>query len=216
MGSFSLSKLKGRDVFLIVVVLVVLASALWYTLFYSASKAEIDNKKLELESLATQVQASRAAVAQLPALQQDVAQLSLQRDELLRALPATAKMGSLLSEIRTNVLASGAELTGVTQGGGQAAGLPAGVRPLGISLSLDGQFAPLYRVLKSLEAMNRFSTINSVGLTMGNPESFDPKLSGQVALTIYTFDPSAAGQAGNNAPNAAPAAPSAPPAGGNQ
>lgn len=149
-------------------------------------------------------------------MQQDVAQLSLQRDELLRALPATAKMGSLLSEIRTNVLASGAELTGVTQGGGQAAGLPAGVRPLGISLSLDGQFAPLYRVLKSLEAMNRFSTINSVGLTMGNPESFDPKLSGQVALTIYTFDPSAAGQAGNNAPNAAPAAPSAPPAGGNQ
>lgn len=30
--------------FLIVVVLVVLASALWYTLFYSASKAEIDIK----------------------------------------------------------------------------------------------------------------------------------------------------------------------------
>lgn len=221
MGSFSLAKLKGRDIFLLTLVGLLLFGLLWFYGAYSSSKAQIDAKKTELDSLETQVQASRAAVAQLPGLREEVAKLEVQRDELLSALPATQKIGTVLGEIRRNVLASGAQLTGVTQTAGATGTLPPGVRTIGINLNVNGQFGQLYGVLRSLEGMSRFSTINSLGLTLGQATSFDPDLTGQVGVTIYTFDPNAAGAtpaapgASQNGTPAAPAAPSAPPAGGN-
>lgn len=218
-----LQNLKGRDIFLLTIVVVLLLGLAWYYTFYSSKKAEIDLARQQLDTLQIQVTAARAASAELPGLRDEVAKLEVQRDELLRALPSTARIGAVLDEIRRNVLASGSELNGVTQGTATTTNLPAGVRPIGINLALEGEFSELYGVLRSLEAMSRFSTINSLALTMsqGTATSFDPDLGGQIGVTIYTFDPNAAtaqpaapnGQPGAD-PSAPPAAPAAP-AGGN-
>ena len=217
-----LQNLKGRDVFLLSLLLIILLGLGWYYLLFSTKKAEIDMARQQLDTLKIQVDAARPASAELPALREEVARLEVQRDELIRALPATARIGAVLDEIRSNVLASGSDLNGVTQSGAQIPNLPAGVRPIGISLNLAGQFSELYGVLRSLEAMNRFSTINSLSLTMGEADSFDPDLGGQIGVTIYTFDPATAAPATTpaGAPGATPAAPTAPaapaaPAGGN-
>ena len=201
-------KLKGRDVFLLTLVAVLLIGLLWYFLLYGASKSQIDGQRSALDGLQAQVQRSRQATAELPSLRARVAQLEVKRDELLRALPATAKFGAVLSDIRSNLLAAGAQLTGVTQSAGQTAGLPPGVRPIGINLNVSGTFEQMYGALRSIEDMSRFSTIDGVNLTLGQATSFDPDLTGQLGVTVYTFDPAAAGAGG--APGAVPLAPAAP------
>lgn len=210
-----LSKLKGRDIFLLTFVLVALFTAVWYYFAYQTNRTAIEDARTRLQTLEAQVLTSRQANAELPALREQVALLETQRAELLRSLPATASMGTVLNEIRTNVSASGAELLGVTQANGQTAGLPAGVRPIGLNLTLDGQFGQLYGVLRSLEDMSRFSTINALALNLGTATSTDPTLSGTIGVTIYTFDPAAAQPAAAPAPTTdgtapAPAAPAAP------
>ncbi|PYE56384.1 type 4a pilus biogenesis protein PilO [Deinococcus yavapaiensis] len=217
-----LTNLKGRDIFLLTLAGLVLIGILWYFLLYSARQAEIDAANSQLDTLRPQVDAARLASAQLPGLRQEVAGLEVQRDTLLRALPPTPRFGQVLGEIRQNVLATGAQLDGISQSSGAAAGanIPAGVQPINISLTLDGTFGQLFGVLRSLEAMNRFSTINNLALSLGKVTSFDPQVGGQIGVTVYTYNPNAQGAAPAQ-PGAAPApgapasAPPAPPAGGN-
>lgn len=220
-----LANLKGRDIFLLTLAGLILIGILWYFLLYSARQAEIDAANSQLDTLRPQVEAARVASAQLPALRQEVAALEVQRDTLLRALPPTPRFGQVLGEIRQNVLATGASLEGIAQAAATSAtNIPAGVQPINISLSLDGTFGQMYGVLRSLEAMNRFSTINGLTLTLGQPTSFDPSIGGQIGVTVYTFNPNTQAAAPAQ-PGAAPApgtpetapsaAPSAPPAGGN-
>lgn len=220
----ALANLKGRDIFLLSLVGVLLVGLLWYFLLYSSRRAEIDTANAQLTTLQTQVEAARQASAQLPGLRENVARLAVQRDELLRALPATARFGAVLAEIRGNILASGADLTRISRVG-DASGVtaPPGVQPINLSIAVDGTFNEVYAVLRSLEDMNRFSTINSLGLSLGTATSFDPTLSGTMGVTVYTFDPNAAAAGapqGATPAGAAPAAPQgapvAPPAGGSQ
>lgn len=211
-----LAKLKSRDIFLLALVATLLIFLLWYFVIFQNTRTTITSKQSELDTLQIQVQAARQAEAELPRLRQQVADLEVKRDELLRQLPQTQQIGSVVDEIRTDVLAAGGTLNSVAQNAGAAAGLPAGVTPIGLALGVDGSFESLFRVLRSLEGMSRFSTIDSVALNLGgSAESFDPTLAGQMGVTVYTFDPSAAGAgatAGTTAPGAAPEAPAAAPA----
>ncbi|WP_045234183.1 type 4a pilus biogenesis protein PilO [Deinococcus pimensis] len=218
-----LAKLKGRDIFLLTLVVLVLFAMLWYFQSYQANKLAIDDARGRLETLQTTVLTSRQAAAELPGLQAEVAALEKQSAELLRALPATTSMGEVVDEIRKDIGASGAQMLSVSQSGSGAPGqIPAGVRPIALSLSVKGRFGELYGVLRSLEGMSRFSTINA--LTLGATDKIrDPNLTGNIGVTVYTFDPSAAQPAsaaptpaGTTPAPAAPAtAPAAPPAGGN-
>lgn len=216
-----LAKLRSRDIFLLALVATLLLFLLWYFVIFQSTRDTITEKQSELDTLQIQVNAARQAEAELPRLRQQVADLEVRRDELLRQLPQTQRIGSVVDEIRTDVLAAGGTLNSVAQNAGAASGLPAGVTPIGLALGVDGSFEALFKVLRSLEGMSRFSTIDSVALNLGGTaESFDPTLSGQMGVTVYTFDPSVAGAGAtagtSTAPGAAPAAAPAAPAGGAQ
>ncbi len=214
-----LAKLKSRDIFLIALAATLLIFLLWYFVIFQNTRNTITSLQSQLDTLNIQRDAARAAVAELPRLRQQVAELQVKRDVLLRELPQTAQIGNVVDEIRTDVLAAGGTMTSVAQGNGAAAGLPAGVTPIGLNLGVDGSFNSLFRVLRSLEGMSRFSTINSVAVNLGGTaDSFDPKLTGQMGVTIYTFNPNAAGAGvtSGDSTNGTPAAPAAPAAGGAQ
>ncbi|WP_291424948.1 type 4a pilus biogenesis protein PilO [Deinococcus sp.] len=167
----------------------------------------------------------RAAVAKLPAMKTQVAQLEADRAAFVRALPDSTQFGQVVAQIRTNVAAAKADMQSLNFVPSSVANLPAGVRATDINMSVSGRFAQLFQVLRSLETQSRFTTINNVSLALPAATSLDPNIAGTYIVTVYTYDPTLAagtlpaGAATGTvttpaAPGAAAPAPAAPAAAG--
>ncbi|SMB94928.1 type 4a pilus biogenesis protein PilO [Deinococcus hopiensis] len=218
----ALPKLAPRSLFLIVLAACALLLIAWYFGRFQPRKNEVVQLQGDLDLLRTQAETYRAAQRGLPALRKTVAGLQVESEQFLRALPPTTQFGDVLDEMRQDVYASGAEMTAYTTQAAQISGLPAGVRPLSVNLGITGQFAEVFRALRSIETMNRFTTVSGLSLTLPKATSFNPQLTSTLNLTVYTFDPTQAGATPGTAPAAPGAAPGAAPApaaapqGGNQ
>ncbi|MFD1731100.1 type 4a pilus biogenesis protein PilO [Deinococcus malanensis] len=154
-----------------------------------AAPAEISLLRTDLDTAQTRVTQLRSASAQLPELRKTVERLKVEQAEFVRALPNTANFGTVLDEVRRTTAATGAEMSTFSVQSGNAAGLPAGVRPIGLNLSVSGTFAELFQTLRALETMGRFTNVNTVALQLPQADSFNPSLEGTMGLTVYTFDP---------------------------
>ncbi|MFK7602460.1 type 4a pilus biogenesis protein PilO [Deinococcus sp. SM5_A1] len=212
------TKLSPRNLFLIVVAVCLLVLALWFVLRFQPRQQQITDLQSQVEPLQTRVAVMRSASQGLPALRERVAKLRIDQQEFVTALPEAANFGAVLDELRRTMAASGATLnTFAVQGGGAAAGLPGGVRPIGLSMGVSGKFAQMFETLRALETAGRFTTVNNVALQLPAATSFDPELQGTLGLTVYTFDPAqASAQAADGitqAPEAAPSAPASAPGG---
>lgn len=201
------SKLAPRSLFLLVLAACLLLLLLWYFLRFQPRQQEISLLRGELETTRMNAERYRAAQRNLPELRKTVARLQVERDQFLRALPATAQFGVVLDEVRRNISAAGAEMTTFTVQSGTAGGLPSGVRPLSLNLGVSGQFGEVFRALRSLETMNRFTTVGGLNLQLPQANTFDPTLEGTLNLTVYTFDENQASAPAGTAPAAPPAAP---------
>ncbi|GHF99511.1 hypothetical protein GCM10017783_09470 [Deinococcus piscis] len=198
------TRLDPKYIFFIALALSFLVLGLWYTFRYQARQQEIATLKTDIETAELKVSQYRQAQAQLPALREEVAALRQERAEFVAALPQNNEMAPLLSEMRNNAQASGTQIEGVNVSAGPAtADLPGGVRPIPITMNMAGSYGEVFRTLRAMETMNRFTTINQLTLQSPEATSFDPELTGALSMTVYTFDPSLA------APPAAPAAASA-------
>ncbi|MEW6422569.1 MAG: type 4a pilus biogenesis protein PilO [Deinococcota bacterium] len=207
-------KLAPRSLFLIVLALCVVALLGWYLGHYQARQQEISLLQGDLETTRLNAERYRAAQRDLPELRRTVARLETEREQFLRALPASAEFGVVLDEVRRNMSAAGAKMTTFTVQSSTASGLPSGVRPLNLSLGVSGPFAAVFRALRSIETMNRFTTVGGLNLQLPQADTFNPTLQGTLNLTVYTFDP--AQPAAGGATPTAPAAPPAAPQGGTQ
>ncbi|ACO46736.1 type 4a pilus biogenesis protein PilO [Deinococcus deserti] len=212
------SKLAPRNLFVLMLGLALAVIAMWYTFRFQPRQQEISLLRADLDTAQTRVAQLRSAAAQLPELRKTVERLKVEQAEFVRALPQTANFGTVLDEVRRTTAATGADMSTFSVQSGNTAGLPAGVRPIGLNLSVSGTFAELFQTLRALETMGRFTNVNTIALQLPQADSFNPNLESTMALTVYTFDPAQAtpGAAGDTpgAPPAAPAAPASPPAGG--
>lgn len=210
----TMPKLNPRSLFLIVLAACVLLLLAWFFGRFQPRKDEVVMLQSDLELLRSQVETSRTAQRNLPALRTRVAELQVEREQFLRALPQTAEYNRVLDEMRRNVSAAGAEMTTFAVQNGQAvAGLPAGVRPINVNLGVQGRFAEVFRALRSIETMGRFTTVGGLNMTLPEATSRDPELDSTLNLTVYTYDPAqAAGTATGAAPATAPGAPATDPA----
>ncbi len=209
-----LPKLKPRDVFFMVVGLCVVVLVAWYLTRFQSRQQNIQEIQSQLELSATQLQGLQDQQAKLPGLRSEVKALEQQQDVFVRALPSTVRMGQVISDVRDSVGASGGNLEGVTVQNATETNLPSGVQAVNLSVNLQGRFAPVFRTLRSVETMGRFSKITSVSINLPAPNAADPSLNSSINMTVYTFDPaqvqpSSAAPAGSTAPDA-PAAPAAP------
>ena len=203
-------KMPPRNLFLITLAACLAVAGMWYTLRFKPRQDEIALLRTDVQTAQDKVTQYRTAQAQLPTLREEVAKLRVEQAEFLRALPNTANFGSVLNELRQTSGANGVNLTNVTVSTGAATGLPAGVRPIALTLNLNGKFRNVYRTIQSVETMGRFTNINSVALQLPQADSLDPDLESNLGLTVYTYDPNLAAVPAD--PNAAPAAPAAAPA----
>ncbi|GGR25206.1 type 4a pilus biogenesis protein PilO [Deinococcus ruber] len=207
-------KLSPRDTFLVVLLVCILGIVAWYFLYYQSRNQEISDAQFNLDTRNATLLTYRSAQSALPALRTEVAGLQVQRDAFFQALPQTANIGSVIAAIRQTVAVASGELNSVTVSTAATPGLPTGVRPIGLNLTVSARFQPTFQMLRSLETMSRFSNVSNVSLALPAPDSTDPKLNTNMLLTVYTFDPSQAGlSATPGAPAAAPSAPATTPGG---
>lgn len=185
------SKLGPRNLFFLVLALCLATVALWYTFRFKARQDQITQLRGDLDMAQSRAADYRTAAAGLPALRESVAALKVKQEEFLKALPQTANFGGVLNDLRQITAANGVTMSSFTVNAGNATNLPAGVRPLGLNLSVNGKFRDLFRTIQAFETMGRFSTLDTVALQLPQADSLDPKLEGTLGLTVYTFDPSA-------------------------
>ena len=204
------AKLTPRNSLLIVALLCVLAAVGWWFLIYQNKETVISSAQTDLDDVTTKLATYRAASKALPALRTEVAGLQTKRDLFFQALPQTQNIGGVVATIQQNAKAAGADLSNLTVGPGATTGLPAGVRPISMNLTIGARFQQTFNLLRSLETMSRFSTVNALALNLPAPDSLDPSLNSTMAMTVYTFDPALASAAAAGTP-AAPAAPATTP-----
>ncbi|WP_261663580.1 type 4a pilus biogenesis protein PilO [Deinococcus sp. Marseille-Q6407] len=197
------NRLEPKYIFFITLALSFLVLGLWYTFRYQARQQEITTLKSDIEAADLKATQYRQAQAQLPALRKEVAGLRTERAEFVAALPQKNEMGQLLSDMRSSAQATGAEIQSVNVAAGAPTNdLPGGVRPIPISMTLAGTYGEVFRTLRAMETMNRFTTIEQLTVQAPQATSFDPNLTGAINMTVYTFDPSqAASPAAAAAPN---------------
>lgn len=187
------NRLNPKYIFFLALALSFLILGLWYTFRYQARQTEMTDLKSQIETAQLQVQTYRQAEAQLPALREEVAGLREERAAFVAALPQQNQMAAVLSEIRRNAQATGTDIQGVAVStAATTTDLPGGVRPIPISMQMGGTYTEVFRTLRSMETMNRFSTIDLLSLQVPEATSTDPELGGTMNMTVYTFDPSLA------------------------
>ncbi|MGX9686341.1 type 4a pilus biogenesis protein PilO [Deinococcus wulumuqiensis] len=225
-------KLAPQYIFALALTASLVLGYLFYTLAIQPRQLEITALNDEITGKETTLAADQAKAARVPVLTAEVARLEVERDKFLQALPPTANFGQVVANLRQTVSAAGGDLKTLSFGGSgaAAANLPAGVRPIGMTLTVDGKFPQLFQILRSLELQGRFTTVDNVNLQSvtgtgpGSGTGTGGLLSSNLGLTVYTFDaaqaagaPAAAGTVpGGTPPAAAPAAPAEPAAGGTQ
>ncbi len=206
-----LPKLKPRDLFFIVLGLCLIGLLMWYFTRFQVRQVNIQDLQSNLELSDTQLGGLQDQQAKLPGLRAEVKVLEDKQAVFVRALPSTVRMGQVIREVQDSVGAAGGRLDGVTVQNSSEPNLPTGVQAVNLNVNLQGRFAPIFRTLRSVETMGRFSKITSLNMTLPAPNAVDPVLNGVINMTVYTFDPSQAQPAADPASaTPAPAAPTAP------
>ncbi|MDQ3460758.1 MAG: type 4a pilus biogenesis protein PilO [Deinococcota bacterium] len=183
--SFSLR--RGRDLAILAVVLSLVAGLLWWTYLYSPVQERITVLENEIARLESEIALGERARADLPALRGAVAQLERERLAFLAQLPHESEIAELIVLLQNAAGRSEVVIQGINRTSGTHTDI-VGVRPIDFSLSTGGTYTQLMDFLQEVEALQRFTLINQVGLSLVSGDEYsDPALSGNIAFTAYVF-----------------------------
>ncbi len=181
-----LAKIGQRETAIIVIVLSLFATGLWYFTWYQGAQARIDNLENEISSLEMQKQRGLAARKALPQLEATIRDYEAQIADFLKALPPREEFASVLRSLSDRAKATGVILRSISRA---LADSPVeDVRAINVTLSLESPFPELFVYLKRLESMRRFSTIDGLAMTLGNRESANPVLNTNMTMTVYVYE----------------------------
>jgi type IV pilus assembly protein PilO len=185
------AKTTQRNLALLIFALTIALGLVWYFYLYSPALAAAEERRTEIAALDIEKQQGLAARRNIAGLCAEVAELKVKRAELLAALPPEERLANLLDQLRGSVIQGGSTLNSVTRS--RAAGastLPEGVKTVEIGMGTEGSFGSFYRTLRAIESLQRFSRVNTISLSLrGEPESLDPELVVQAAMTSFIYDP---------------------------
>lgn len=184
-GSFSLRKLRQRDVAIIFIVVTVIAAVLWYFYMYRPTQDRIQTLESDIARLDTEIQRGEQARANLPDLRNAVAQLEQDRRDFLSQLPKESDISGLIDQLRTSASDSDITVNSFSQGNAQES--IQDVRPIGFTVATQGTFTKTMDFLGKLEALQRFTKINQVGLNVQDNTSSNPDLGATFGFTVYVF-----------------------------
>ncbi len=183
--SLNLRKLRQRDIAIVVLVLTVIAGALWYFYLYQPSQERIAELEATITRLETDIRRGEDARRNLPDLRLAVAMLEEERRVFLSQLPKESQVADLIDALRNSSEAAGVTIRSFAQGSGQSN--VQDVRAIGFNVSADGRFAESMGFIDLLENLQRFTKLNTVGLSVASDDSDDPDLNTAVGFTVYVF-----------------------------
>jgi type IV pilus assembly protein PilO len=184
-GSFSLRKLRQRDVAIIFIVVTLIAAVLWYFYMYRPTQDRIQTLESDIARLDTEIQRGEQARANLPDLRNAVAQLEQDRLDFLAQLPKESDISGLIDQLRASASESDITVNSFSQGNAQES--IQDVRPIGFTVATQGTFTKTMDFLGKLEALQRFTKINQVGLNVQDNASSNPDLGATFGFTVYVF-----------------------------
>lgn len=183
-------KLGGRERALLGIAVAALLGLLWYFYLYSPGKLTAQTLRDENAQLETDIVIGRAARASLPELRASIAKLKEERDSFLALLPEENEVAELLDQLRSAARTANVTFSGITNGGPSTDVVP-GVRQLNFNLATEGNYGRTIAFLRSLEALPRFTRVQSVALGTGAPgeetTTADPTLSAGYDFTVYVY-----------------------------
>lgn len=213
-----MNKISSPVLFGIVGIASLLCIYLFYTMAVQPKQEEINLLQTDLQTKQSTLAQYQANAAALPGLRTSVAQLEEERGAFLKALPLSANFSQLISKIRSTVSNNNAELKSINIQNGSLDNLPAGVRPMTVSMIIDGEYAKQFQILRALETQGRFTNVSQMTVSAaggGDAIVNNPKLSNSLQITVYTFDSALAAPPSTEEATPVDGAPAAPQTGGN-
>ena len=182
--NFNLRSLRQRDIAIILVVLTVVAGVLWYFYMYQPSQDRVAELEADIVRLETEIRRGEDARRNLPDLRLAVALLEEERRVFLSQLPTESQVAALIDSLRITSDQAGTQINSFGQSGAQTN--IQDVRAIGFSIVTEGTFVQTMSLIDELENLQRFTKLNTVGLSVAD-EEIDPLLNSAVGFTIYVF-----------------------------
>jgi Tfp pilus assembly protein PilO len=182
---FSLKSLRQRDIALILMVLTVVGGVLWYFYMYTPSQERIVELEGTIVRLDGDIRRGEDARRNLPDLRLAVALLEEERRVFLSQLPTESQVGALIDSLRVLAIDTGLELQSFGQSGAQTT--VQNVRAIGFTVAGTGSFGESMGFLGTIEDLQRFTKINTVGLSTSEDDTDDPDLGLSMGFNIYVF-----------------------------
>ncbi len=183
--NFNLRNLRQRDIAIIVLVLTVIAGVLWYFYMYQPSQDRIAELEADIQRLDVEIRRGEDARRNLPDLRLAVALLEEERRVFLSQLPTESQVAALIDSLRTSSEAAGVTIRSFSQGTAQSN--VQDVRAIGFNVTADGRFVESMGFIDLLENLQRFTRLNTVGLSLAADDSEDPDLNTSVGFTVFVF-----------------------------
>jgi Tfp pilus assembly protein PilO len=181
----SLRNLRQRDIALILVVLTIVGSVLWYFYLYAPSQERIAELESTIVQLDADIRRGEDARRNLPELRLAVALLEEERRVFLSQLPLESEVAALIDSLRASAASSGLLLSSLGQSG--APTTVQNVRAIGFNVTGSGGFGDTMGFVDELSSLQRFTKIGTISLTTSADDTDDPGLGLSLGFTVYVF-----------------------------
>lgn len=191
LGNFSLSSLRQRDIALIVIVLTILLGVAWFYYMYRPAGERIDALEIQIDGLNADILRGETARDNIEALRAELERAQVERSAFLAELPRESEVAGLLNQIRIGAQAAEVQFESINQSGGAGEQIQ-DVRPIGFSVSTQGEYLETMNFLDILESLQRFTKIRQVGLNVEDDGIDSPNLNATYDFTVYVYTGEAA------------------------
>ena len=185
LAGLNLRNLRQRDIAIIAIVLSLVAGALWYFYMYRPTQDRIADLESRISLLDIEIRRGEDARNNLPDLRLAVAQLEEDRRIFLSELPTESEIAGLIDQLRVSASDASVIVNSLSQGSAQEA--IQDVRPIGFDISTAGTYSETMDFLTRLEALQRFTKIRQVSLSIDDNTSTDPDLNATYNFTVYVY-----------------------------
>jgi type IV pilus assembly protein PilO len=186
LSNLNFSKLKQRDITIIVLVVTVLLGVLWYFYMFRPTQDRIAQLGTEIQGLDGQIQIGETAKANLPLLEASLQEQLAIKADFLATLPTQSQVSQLIEDMRTSASDSGVVLTGLSQGGAGDEAIQ-DIRSVSFNLTTAGNFGNTMAFLDTLENLKRFTKVRQVGFSLEGEGVNDPNLNTTYDFNVYVY-----------------------------
>lgn len=203
-----MSRLRGREIYIIAAVVAVVLIAAWYFLLLSPTRSDVSSLNDQISKEQITLAQTRQEVTRLEQYKKTAPQSRADIVRLSKALPGSEGVPSLLVELGKTASASGVGLMNITKGVTQQ-GTPFGVQT--ITIQVEGQYFDLedfyYRLENyvdfhntKFEASGRLLQLTSITVagaaTTATAAAGSPTLQSTINLNAYLQPPAATSAGG--------------------